>query len=78
MNIDERLEFLRQSTESLHASCQELHAASARQAELGRQHAEEIKRLDARERKARSAMLDGISAYLRALSDENGGNNAEA
>ena len=27
MNIDERLEFLLQSTESLHASAQELHAS---------------------------------------------------
>lgn len=31
MTIDERLEFLRQSTESLHASCQELHATAAAQ-----------------------------------------------
>jgi hypothetical protein len=92
MNIDERLEFLTQSTESLHASCQELHAAMAvqaeankvwaqaanQQAEANRLQAEENKRLDARERGLRSAMLDGIAAFLRGLNDENGGNNAEA
>jgi hypothetical protein len=31
--IDERLQFLLQSTESLHASCQELHASITRQSE---------------------------------------------
>lgn len=29
MDIDERLQFLVQSTESLHQSCQELHATTA-------------------------------------------------
>ena len=43
MTFDERLEFLTQSTESLHASCQELHAAVARQAEeSARQAAESL------------------------------------
>lgn len=45
MTIEERLEFLLQSTESLHASCQELHAAvqgNTRQLEID---AENIRKL---------------------------------
>jgi hypothetical protein len=45
MTIDERLQFLVQSTESLHASCQQLHAAVEQlratvsgQAEIQAQH----------------------------------------
>jgi prefoldin subunit 5 len=66
MTIDERLEFLRQSTESLHASCQELHAAVAKQAE-------EHKRLDDRERHARRAIMAAVSAYLDALDEGQNG-----
>jgi spore germination protein YaaH len=67
VTIDERLEFLRQSTESLHASCQELHATVAAQAE-------EHKRLDARERRSRQAIGAAIAAYIEALDedDDNG------
>lgn len=65
MTPDERLEFLRQSTESLHASCQELSAQMARQSE-------HMAALDARERQAREALLSGIAAYLRALGSGNG------
>jgi len=39
-NIDERLQFLLQSTESLHASCQELHATVQKQAEIQAKHEE--------------------------------------
>jgi hypothetical protein len=49
--IDERLQFLLQSTESLHASCQELHASITRQAER------EDKRWDRLNRAIRAAML---------------------
>jgi hypothetical protein len=66
MTIDERLEFLRQSTESLHASCQELHATAVK-------HAEEYKRLDDRERRSRRAIMAAISAYLDALDEGQNG-----
>jgi hypothetical protein len=66
MTIDERLEFLRQSTESLHATCQELHAAIAEEAGLR-------KLVDANERAARKALLVGIAAYIQALNGESNG-----
>jgi hypothetical protein len=62
MTIDERLQFLLQSTESLHASCQELHAAVQKQAELVAAHERNWER-------TRTI----IRAALRAgLEDENG------
>ena len=70
MTIDERLEFLRQSTESLHASCQELHAAAAehtRQLEASRIRLEAA---EARESNLRIAMLQGIRTFLEGM---NGG-----
>ena len=76
MDIEERLEFLRQSTESLHASCQELHAAAVKHAEemveLGRRQ----ERLDERERRGRQAIVAGIAAYLETLNGKDG--NGEA
>jgi len=63
MTLDERLEFLRQSTESLHDSVQELHATVAEQAR--RQE-----RLDRRERRTRAALGAAISAYLDALRED--------
>jgi hypothetical protein len=69
MNIDERLEFLRQSTESLHATCQELHASVAR-------HAEAQQRLDERERQGRRAIMTAMAAYLKALNGEDSGEKA--
>jgi hypothetical protein len=38
MTIDERLEFLLQSTESLHASCQQLHARATQFQEIVETH----------------------------------------
>jgi hypothetical protein len=67
MTTDERLEFLRQSTESLHASCQELHAAAQAQAAETRAR---LDRQDARERKLRAALMAGMAEFLRELSDE--------
>jgi hypothetical protein len=52
--IDERLQFLLQSTESLHASCQELHASIARQAEV---LAEQDKRWNRLNKAIRAAVL---------------------
>ena len=55
MTIDERLEFLVQSTESLHASCQQLHAMMS----------EQIRRESQSRRAAAAAML----AYIKALDE---------
>lgn len=57
LSIDERLKFLLTSTESLHTSCQELHAAAA---ESRRQAEEYHARTDAQQK----AMLAAIRAYL--------------
>lgn len=65
MTMDEKLEFLRQSTESLHASCQELHATAVEQ---GRQIMAEARRSQRRE----WAMLTAMEAYLEALDGEEG------
>lgn len=69
MTIDERLQFLLQSTESLHANVQELHATVAEQsrqmeAQNTRQQAQE-----AREAALRHAMLKGIQAFLEGLNE---------
>jgi hypothetical protein len=45
MTIDERLQFLVESTESLHASCQELHAAMQAMQESIRKHDERWERV---------------------------------
>ncbi|HEX4229745.1 MAG TPA: hypothetical protein VHZ07_13820 [Bryobacteraceae bacterium] len=45
MTIDERLQFLLQSTESLHASTQELHATTAEHTKQIQIDAENIRRL---------------------------------
>ena len=66
MTIDERLEVLRQSTESLHDSVQE-------QSRQIQEHSQQIKRLDARERKTRAALGAAISAYLESLVDDGAG-----
>lgn len=43
MTIDERLQFLLQSTESLHASMQELHATVVKHTEQIDKHTEQLK-----------------------------------
>lgn len=58
MTVDERLEFLLTSTESLHASCQQLHATVQKQAEL-------ITRHEQRWELVRRAMLAALEAGLR-------------
>jgi hypothetical protein len=64
--IDERLEAITQSLELLSVN---MHAAQEKAAEYEALQA----RLDARERKGREALLSGISAYLRALGQEENG-----
>ena len=58
MTIDERLDNIAQQLEII----------------TGMQHAAEVKmqELDARERKGRVALLQGIAAYLEALNKEGG------
>ena len=63
MTIDERLEFLVESTESLHVACQELHATVA-------EHARQIEALTQKEANLTRAMLRGIRAYLEAMNGE--------
>jgi hypothetical protein len=70
MTIDERLQFLVQSTESLHSSCQKLHA-------MMRQQAEENRARDGEHQKLRKAIVQGIAAYLAAL-DSNGNGDEES
>lgn len=63
MTIDERLENISQQLEILTG----MAVASERRAtEMERKH----ELLDARERKAREALLTGIAAYLRSLGNE--------
>jgi len=56
-------EELRLHLESLHANIAELVETTGKWVEL-------TKRLDARERKARQALMTGIAAYLRALGED--------
>lgn len=63
MTIDERLEFLLKSTESLHANLEQL-------IEENRRRDEENRRRDERERKLRGAMLSGIAEFLRGLNGD--------
>lgn len=65
MTIDERLEFLVTSTESLQLSCQELHATVAEQ---GRK----MEAQAAKERSLRRAMLQGFRAFLEGLEGDGG------
>jgi len=62
MTIDERLEALTQTLELM-----------AHDAEASRERAaadrERMKRLDARERQAREALMAGIAAYMQALAE---------
>lgn len=58
--IDERLEAITQSLELMRLDMEAMQA--------------EHKRLDARERHARGALLSGVAAYLRALGQPNGDN----
>lgn len=55
-DFDERMQALRESLELMQHESE--------------RHRQEIARLDARERKAREALLSGIAAYLRALGNE--------
>ena len=63
--IDERLQALAESLELLTRDIHEMQAAM-------RQHDERMRQLDARERRAREALLTGIAAYLRALNEDDG------
>lgn len=64
-DIDDRLQRLVERHEALSQSL-EMLTHDMQEAR------ERMDRLDARERKAREALLSGIAAYLRALGEENG------
>jgi hypothetical protein len=68
----QRLEFLMQSTESLHANLQELHATVAEQGRQQRAWIERQNLIEQREAKLRRAMLQGIRAFLEGLDGEEG------
>ena len=65
MTVDERLQFLLTSTESLHASCQELHATVEEQ---GRQ----LREFDERERRHWRRITGSLRAALEAWLEEGG------
>ena len=73
MTIDERLEALLQSSKSLHARCQELHARQRAQIEENRRRDERVTNPAARE--ARRALLARIATLLQALDDREEGEN---
>lgn len=62
MTIDERLEFLLHSTESLHASCEQLHATVA-------EHSRQMEAADTKANNLRIALLKGIRAYLESANN---------
>ena len=62
MTIDERLEFLLHSTESLHASCEQLHATVA-------EHTRQMEAADTKANNLRIALLKGIRAYLESTNN---------
>lgn len=62
MTIDERLEFLLHSTESLHASCEQLHATVA-------EHTRQMEAADIKANNLRLALLKGIRAYLESANN---------
>jgi hypothetical protein len=63
MTIDERLEFLLKSTESLHATAQEHTAQMAAQ--------------DARFERLRIAMVKGLNAFFQELEDQEFGEGGQ-
>lgn len=60
MTIDERFQFLLTSTESLHASCRELHAAAAESRRQAEAQTAEM-------HKQSRAMVAAIRAYLEGM-----------
>lgn len=64
MSIDDRLRFLLTSTESLHASSQELHQTVARMAEEAKRESEKQAELVRQFNRHRRALITAIRAYL--------------
>jgi hypothetical protein len=58
------------SDDELKLHLESLHAKIAKLTESTQQWVEFTKRLGARERKARAALLNGVEAYLRTLSSD--------
>lgn len=72
MDIDQRLEFLLKSTESLHASVQELSTQIALLTKQSAEHRILMANMEAREHKARIAMLGAIKTYLQTMNNGDG------
>ena len=72
MTIDERLEFLLHSTESLHASCQQLHAAAAEHTRQMEASDARQKAAEAKEARLRLALLQGIQTFLQSMNGNEG------
>jgi hypothetical protein len=64
MNIDERLEKISQQLEIITGM---QHAAEVRWERVREEEKRRLEELEARERRAREALLAGIAAYLKAL-----------
>ena len=71
MTIDERLEFLFKSTESLHSSTQELHAAAQENLRQLQEHTRQLE-IDAENIRALARIAE---IHERRLSGLEGGNN---
>jgi nitroimidazol reductase NimA-like FMN-containing flavoprotein (pyridoxamine 5'-phosphate oxidase superfamily) len=70
MTIDERLQFLLTSTESLHESCRELHATVQQQADMIKAQAEMIERHEHRWELVRRVMRAALEAGLSDNGDQ--------
>lgn len=71
MTIDERLEFLFKSTESLHSSAQELHSSMQELRAVVQEHTRQLE-VDAENIRALAHIAE---IHERRLSDLEGGNN---
>lgn len=69
-SLDERLEFLVQSTESLHANLEELHAITAEHTRQLTEHTRRIELQEKRWERFDRALRAGLQAWLNENGDE--------
>ena len=70
LSIDDRLKFLLTSTESLHGSCQELHAAAVADRERAEADRARIEAQAQEMRKHQLALIAAIRAYLEGMESQ--------